>query len=59
MGSLPFGEELTMKNNAWEFAEAFNEMKDVYYNLGYEDNYIDTLDHYESLLSGNVNYKSA
>ncbi|MFP3666574.1 hypothetical protein ABEX44_22785 [Priestia megaterium] len=48
-----------MKNNAWEFVEAFNEMKDVYDNLGYEDNYIDTLDHYESLLSGNVNYKSA
>jgi len=48
-----------MKSNVWEYADTFNEMADIYKNLEVNDNYIETLDNYESLLSGSVKHKSA
>ena len=48
-----------MKSNVREYVEAFNEMADIYKNLGVNDNYIETLDDYESLLSDGVKQKSA
>ena len=41
-----------MKSNVWEYVEAFNQMKDVYNNLGLDDNWLEVLDNHDSLLSG-------
>ena len=48
-----------MKSNVWEYTDTFNEMADIYKNLGANDKYIETLDNYESLLSDSVKHKSA
>lgn len=40
-----------MKNNVWEYAEAFNEMESVYNNLGLDDNWLETLEKHDQLIS--------
>jgi len=48
-----------MKLNIWEYVEVFHEMKDVYDNLGLDDNWSETLDSYDYLLNGQVKTKAS
>ncbi|MED3972274.1 hypothetical protein [Priestia megaterium] len=43
-----------MKINVWEYAQAFKDMKSVYDNLGLDDNWLETLDNHDQLISNDV-----
>ncbi|MEH7511044.1 hypothetical protein V7159_25715 [Priestia megaterium] len=40
-----------MKSNVFDYVEAFNEMESVYNNLGLNDNWLETLEKYDQLIS--------
>ncbi|WP_427124717.1 hypothetical protein ACQCPP_12395 [Priestia megaterium] len=43
-----------MKTNAWGYAEAFNEMESIYNDLGLDDNWLETLDKHDQLISNDA-----